>query len=164
MRVYTSTLPSDDRGPRLTVAAIAALARNALRDPLLAHVAVAIVESAPPGAGPAALRAWLRERWTYRADSYGEELTDPRLTLVAALRGSAAGDCDDVAALAAALGYAAGYSARLILWELRALPGPFSHVFCELAAPGGCWVELDVTRPDGADPSADVTRAEAWSL
>jgi hypothetical protein len=169
VRVLTTWIPADDRGVRVTVAALAAVARAALRSDLLRRTARAIVDPTAEGwpvrYGPTRLRCWLDAVWSYEPDpDPGVELVrDPVTLLVAALEsGAARGDCDDAAGLAVALGMACGYSCRLTLYGFNGWP--FSHVFAELAGPDGAWLEMDVTRPSATPPGLRVTATEGWPV
>jgi transglutaminase-like putative cysteine protease len=71
--------------------------------------------------------------------------------------GRIAADCDDIAALAAALGLALGLRARFLVVEFEGQAG-FGHIWTALAVPGGEWVDCDPTRPATTSP---VVRAWA---
>lgn len=97
-----------------------------------------------------ALRQWLLDHTQFQDDPPGvERVRHPMEMLRAIEQGSrAAGDCDDIAALAAAVALIAGLRVR---WRVLAFGdghAPFTHVYAEVAPPeGNWWCELDVTRP-----------------
>lgn len=102
---------------------------------------------ADPTARAAALASWLRGRFHYTPDPLDLELlTDPTTHARAILRhGITFGDCDDAAALGAALGIAAGLPAKLVAVAYRPR-APLSHVYAALRTPNG-WAILDPTIP-----------------
>lgn len=102
-----------------------------------------------------AIRAWLVGNVQFIRDPAGgvEYLTDPVALLQQGYRsGLLQGDCDDIAMLAAALGMAIGFRARLVVVGTQQ---SYQHVFTELAPPWGPakWREMDITRPLQGIPS-----------
>lgn len=141
-------IPGGDAGTRVTLRAMRRLARRSLTDPLLLATAARIVGEGRAGVPWAwRVREWLEDHWRFLPDPLTVELVrEPRVMLqeLGAL-GYMAGDCDDAAVMAAALGMAGGLRARFKV--LGFVPGgEFSHVYTELRD-GGQWVEQDVTRP-----------------
>lgn len=104
------------------------------------------------------IRRYLHERVAFEFDPPGVELVRTPAYLVEkiAAQGYAAGDCDDVAVLGAALGMALGLPARYVLVGLTPSE-PFEHVYAELGTPSG-WVELDTTKPAQMPPGVTVHR------
>lgn len=151
-----------DRGARQMLELMRAEARRSLTFPIVLETAVSI---APPEAPEAekirALRSWLELHFSYAPDPYRAELIRSPSYLLERIRekGEAFGDCDDCATFAAALGMAMGLPARFILYAFGASL-PFSHVFTELFASPGGWLELDITRPSQMPPGVEVTRVE----
>jgi transglutaminase-like putative cysteine protease len=92
-----------------------------------------------------ALRSWII-RHVYIVDEFEELLISPSIMIDQInYRGSAAGDCDDVAMLAAAVLASAGAAVRLI----AAFPQPdgsYSHVFTRFKFPKQAeWLDFDPT-------------------
>ncbi|MGE0160724.1 MAG: transglutaminase domain-containing protein [Gemmatimonadales bacterium] len=150
----TSWIPSGSLGIEWTVWRMRRLVADAQRSPLLVETARRIVGDNPRAAGfrnstEAAehIRAFLEGGVRFEHDPAGTELLKPPDMMLEEieLNGQAAGDCDDVAVLGAALGRAVGLPARFRLLAFR--PGaPYEHVYTELLTDGG-WRELDTTKP-----------------
>lgn len=169
-------IPPGDAGTYWTLDAMAALARQASRDPLTIFTVGAILRPSdimrrPPPSdswGTARqLREWLADRFAFLADPVGagvfghpdqdiELVRDPVILLREIQQTAQAhGDCDDAATLAAALTTAAGLPTRFRV--VGFVPGgPFTHVYAEARTTHG-WVDFDVTRP-GVVP--DVQRTD----
>lgn len=98
------------------------------------------------------LRSWLIEHTRFVRDPIDlERVVTPKVQL-ARIRatGTALGDCDDVAVLAAALGMAVGLRARFVV--IGRAPHRFEHVFTVLGD-GRRWWELDITRSEQGIPA-----------
>jgi hypothetical protein len=155
-------LPEGDRGARKFVKIMGQEARRALRNPLTLESAASIMG----GAGSCLdqvgrLREWLGGHLEFFPDPEATELLrTPDYVLSLIWRdGIARCDCDEVGTLAAALGMAAGFPARLTLVSFgKSLP--FTHVFCELHTFKAGWVELDVMRPAELPPGLTFARLE----
>lgn len=100
-----------------------------------------------------AIRAWVLSRFVFVKDPIGVELLEtPNYQLARIARdGKVQGDCDDAAALTAALCMAIGIPCTFYAVALRAGDG-FGHVFTvarplDRTAGRRVAVELDVTRP-----------------
>lgn len=154
---HEGPVPAGDPGTFFTLELMRSLA---LADAgLLTSVAERIIGTT--GNPLARLRAFLSERVRFTHDPAGVELLQAPTVQLATIRsrGTAAGDCDDVAVLGAALGLAAGYPARFVV--LRFEPeGPYEHVYAELRGPHG-WFELDTTRQQQRVPASFKPAARA---
>lgn len=147
MRV--SWLPGGDAGIFATLAAMRHQARQAAAHPLVQQVARdAVSGAADPVTAWRGIRRWVADRTRFQFDPPIETLYTPLDQLGRIARtGRAAGDCDDVAMLAASLGIAAGLRARFVVTGYGA-PGPaahYQHVYTDLWTPQG-WRDVDVTR------------------
>jgi len=113
-----------------------------------ARAIVAGIDGRDFGAQLHAIDGWLRERTSFIRDPADDEyLQAPRLMLARAAGGRiAAGDCDDVAMLAAALAKAIGFRARFVAESYAGPDAPFQHVYTVALTPAG-WRSLDVQRP-----------------
>lgn len=159
-------LSDGDRGARQMVGIMGQEARAALRNPLTFRAVQSIVPLDLADADRAFfIREWLRTRVFFRHDPHGAELLrTPDFLLTEVFRnGSAEGDCDDVATLAAALGLAAGLPARFVLLSFGASL-PFSHVYTELWTNCQGWVEMDTTKPAQMPPDLKVIRSETHEV
>lgn len=140
-----------DAQTRATLRTMRDVAIRAARSPRVVETAVRIVRGVSGRdftSMAAEIRQWLEEHIRFIPDPRidGEVLRTPRYLLEQIDReGQAAGDCDDVATLAAALGKSVGLRARFVVLAF-APGGPFRHVFTELHTPRG-WREMDVTEP-----------------
>lgn len=111
---------------------------------------------------PRAIRAFLSDRMRFRPDPPGAEVVYHPLDLLDDIRrdGVAYGDCDDAAALGAALGVAAGHLVRFRVVGFSK-EGPFAHVWAELVdSRTGSIEDLDIFRPREL-PTGSVIRREA---
>lgn len=141
-------IPAGVAGTRETLAYMRALVRREHALPIVRQTAIGIVKSAAlhPEASAALIRQWIGDHVAFVRDPRGVELLTAPATLLTTIRttGSASGDCDDVAILAAALGLAIGMRARFVAVGRS----HFEHVFTVLGDPSGRhWWELDTTRP-----------------
>lgn len=144
-------LPPGDAGVALSVSTMKRLIDEP--SPILAETAAALTwgSGGDPEEAARAIAEFVAARVLYVQDAWnGEVLRSPTYMLRRIERdGAAFGDCDDMATLAAALGRAAGFPARLILVGFGAAE-PYSHVYAELQTPAG-WVTIDpVAPPEGA--------------
>lgn len=150
-------IPEGNAGHEITVRVMRMLARRAATDPLLQRIAADNLMDA----GPPELRAWRLKRWledhaVFEPDPPGTEYIRTPAELAGRIQesGAAQGDCDDFAALGAALAHIAGLESRFVL--LGFLPGaPWRHVYTEVRA-NGEWLPLDPTRPAQLPPELTV--------
>lgn len=150
--VQVGTLEEGDAGTDRTLREMARLAREA----------VPFVPEWYPRA-PHGIRAFLSDRMRFRPDPPGAELVYHPLDLLDAIvrDGAAYGDCDDAAALGAALGIAAGLQVRFRVVGFSR-DGPYAHVWAELVDPRtGAVEDLDIFRPTELLPTGSVIRREA---
>ena len=158
-------IPRGNRGIRRTVREMRQLANEALTDPLLVETAAIISEgTGVPDEQATRLRLWLADTTDFQPDPVGHELIRSPGYMLDRIysQGWAAGDCDDVATLAAALGKAMGLPARYRL--LSFMPGaPFSHVVTDVRA-GCCWLDLDTTAPDQFPPGLEIHASETHEV
>lgn len=157
-------IPPGDAGVRQTLEHMRRLARRDSRDPSVVDTARTVAGGARGLRGAALLRSWLAAHVRYADDPPGVELVQAPRVQLARIRatGRTAGDCDDVAVLAAALGMALGYRARYVVVSFG--PWPYEHVWTELRAPGAGWLELDTTRPAGVPAGAWIHRQAEFAL
>lgn len=139
---------SSDSKTQKTLVRMAELVDRRASDPRVRYAVYDIVRQVADRdvAGQiAAIRAWLAQRCKFLSDPVQDELIiDPTVLLGDAVTtGSAYGDCDDVATLAATIGQSIGIPARFVVASFDG--GPMSHVWAELHD-GARWHELDVTR------------------
>lgn len=149
-----------DRGTAETLHRMRRIARRQSTDLPLVMVARQVVLEAGQRDRPEAVRVirrWLRRHTKFVPDPVGAEyLVGPRNMLEGVARhGVAAGDCDDVAMLGAALARAVGIPTRLTAVAFDE-DTPYRHVFAE-AHDGDDWREFDVGRPAGT--TAQIRRA-----
>lgn len=162
------TIPDGTAGLRVKLARLRDLVDVARADPTFRDLALRVVGDVREKDTRGELAAVSRfvRRLRYTRDPYGVELFhDPRL-LAAALAGVdggetiPAGDCDDAAALGAALVESLGYPSRFVVGGfLRGDDDPtWSHIWYEAMDPRrGEWVTIDDTakdRPAGWSPAA----------
>lgn len=150
-RIERGTLPSGDRGTRITLDRMRALARDgskqlAVRETALNIVRAARVEPHDLLGELRALFEFVRDRVRFIRDIYGvETLQSPRYTLQVM-----AGDCDDRATLLSSLALAIGIPAQLTFKAIGAdprRPDRLSHVYV-VARLGRQAVALDPTYQD----------------
>lgn len=140
------------RGPdsvdtRRTLARMAQYVTARASDPRIRYLAADLVRDLPPRDSARQvdrLRGWLSGNFRFLPDPVRDELViDPVLLVAeAAQTGTALGDCDDAATLAASLGQSIGLPARFVTIAVDG--GPMSHVWTELWD-GAEWRELDTT-------------------
>lgn len=147
--VVLQALPVGDAGTFATVDAMRQLTMLAQANPTVRRLG----EELAGGHGTLAQRAlrlrdWIDRHFIFVKDpSHVELLTTPAEQVKQiATTGSAYGDCDDAAVLAAALAQAGGLPVRYVLFGFGPLPTNFSHIFAEVPTTAGV-VDLDVTRP-----------------
>lgn len=148
-------IPWGHAGIESTIRHMRRIAKRGAAQPLLRESAASIVGDAGSSFEAAsAIRRFLERRTEFVFDPVGVELIRSPVYMLRAIqaRGTAVGDCDDVAVLGAALGLAAGIPARFVLLGFTEAE-PFEHVYTELLSDGGA-VELDTTRP--AQMPADI--------
>jgi transglutaminase-like putative cysteine protease len=91
---------------------------------------------------------WMRANYRYRDESE-EILRSPEFMLNDFdTLGYCEGDCDDCSTLIAALGKSLGYPVRFSAIKVQT-PDEFDHVFTEYMNPGGTWIPVDPTVPQG---------------
>lgn len=151
---------SGDRGTAETLQRMRRIARRQSTDlPLVMIARQVVLEAGQRDRAEAVrvLRRWLRRHVKFIPDPIGAEYLVAPLDMLegVARHGVAAGDCDDVAMLGAALARAVGLPTRLTAVAFDEAM-PYRHVFAE-AHDGSDWRELDVTRPAGA--TAQIRRA-----
>lgn len=131
-----------------TCTAVLALAYNPRSTPVMERLAGKIVREAEASTRrelALAVYDWVRARVRYRRDPHEREfLRAPAGLAAAALRGEAAGDCDDHACLVMALAAALGLPTRLVLTRDRNRPRSrsYHHIHTEAEVDGG-WLPLD---------------------
>lgn len=117
----------------------------------LAHSIVARVPSKDWAAEVEAIQNWVRSNIRYTFDVAGvETLQRPDVTV-----DLGHGDCDDHAALVAALGESVGYPARFVAIGSGS---DYEHVFAELFLPELGWLSVETTEPVpvGWEPSYKI--------
>lgn len=158
MIAKAEVIPDGDEGTFTVVDRMAELVRSRIAHPVVRRAAVDLANKVPPqhlSGQIAAVRKFLERRVPFLSDPSGVELLHDPVLLLEDIRerGTARGDCDDVAVLGAALGGALGLSARFVVVGFRGPNEPFEHVWTELHD-GTAWRELDVTRPRTAEAPA----------
>jgi len=165
-------LPHGEAGTERTVDEMCRLVRSSLSDPLVVDAARRVVAACPPRNDVCranAIRRWLAANFQFERDPVGVELVmTPRLMLDRIAQGRVVqGDCDDAATLGAAIGMAVGLRARFVLLGFGPKRGdriPLTHIYTALNVMvplgGRRWVQLDVTKPEGAQPPTRVTWKE----
>lgn len=155
----TLEIPEGHAGIEATVAVMRELARTGARSSLPRETGRAIMARSGGAGDPAGkLRAFLEAHWRFRFDPEGVEWIRTPQNAMQEIRdrGSAAGDCDDVAVLGASLALVMGMPARFVLLGFE--PGaPFSHVYTEVWD-GESWRDLDVTAPAQFPPGLKIHR------
>ena len=152
-------IPRGDAGILRTVKEMRRLVQGSLTSPLTVESAAAIVSPWETSCQRAqGVRDYLAEYVRFVPDPLGFELLrapDFMLNQIGT-QGYAAGDCDDIAILGAALGKAVGMPARFVLIGFSP-DRPWEHVFTELATERG-WAELDTSAPAQFPPNLVVHR------
>ena len=151
---------SGDRGTIDTLHRMRRIARRQSTELPLVMLARQVVLEAGQRDRPEAvlaIRRWLKRHTKFVPDPVGTEYLVAPLDMLERMgtRGVAAGDCDDVAMLGAALALAVGIRARFTAVAFDE-GMPLRHVFAE-AHDGEDWRELDVGRPAGT--TAQIRRA-----
>lgn len=103
-----------------------------------------------------AIRSWLATHTRFVPDPDTVELvrTPPEQLRLQRAQGTAPGDCDDTATLAAALALALGQRVHFVVLGFFAPDAPFVHVYAEQSLGDDTWGDFDVTRtPGGPVPS-----------
>lgn len=151
-RLTREHIPASNAGVRRTLQVMRALAEE--QDSITTWWARRLLNRAGGQVDrfPIELRAWLADVWTFVDDPLDvETVRSPGFQL---RQGTFAGDCDDVATLAAGLARAVGLGGkfRVLAFDVGR---NYSHVLTEVLAPGppGVWYDMDVTRPPGAVPA-----------
>lgn len=145
MRFSLEDIPAGEAGTDLTVKRLVQLVQMSETRPDIRLVALQIVNSANiPGrdklAIAGAIHRFVKGRIRYVNDPIGiETVQQPEITLKLG-----AGDCDDQAALVAALARAVGIPARFAV--IGQTPEQFKHIFTELQI-NGSWLPADTTSP-----------------
>lgn len=156
-------LPAGDAGVSLTLTSLRQLVSQSQTSALVRAAVLDAVQEVPAKDGPgevAAILEWVKDHVRYIQDPTEVELVqDPRYLLRSIqTEGWAAGDCDDLVGLLAAMLETAGYPTRFLV---QAGPGEsFSHILVE-ALVDGEWVPLDPTNYQAAPgwrPLAGVDR------
>ena len=94
-----------------------------------------------------AVQEWVRSHVKYVEDPRGSEMTRSPLRILQAVErdGGTSGDCDDMAALVAAILESLGFEAMITIASFRGRPAErATHVFCEVRGKGiNNWVIVD---------------------
>lgn len=173
------TLPAGDAGIAATVAAIQALVDDAISTPALRRRlqmiggAGAFDPEIPGDAARlgAALYKFLGDSFQFTKDRAGLEYVRTPADMLAALdgRGKIAGDCDDMATLAAAVLASVGFLPVLVTVG-RLKPGRFEHIFTAVRLRPGAPLEraslyaLDAQERSGQGIFPNVPRVKLWGL
>lgn len=156
LNARTVPVPSGNAGVFATIRAMRELVNARKADPRIIQAATSIIWCAPERdelCEVEALHAYVRDSIRYVRDPHAlESLTDPALTLARRV-----GDCDDQAALLAALLEAVGYATRFVIGAF-AHPGAWDHVWLQVYA-AGQWIDADPTEhePLGWQPPAPLS-------
>ena len=150
MEIFKQMLLPGRAGAKQTLQEMKRLAIEAIHSQLPRHIALDIIEldcSRDPVRFARALEAWLRLRVKI-IDEFEEVLISPRVMISEIWkRGYTAGDCDDVAMLAASILASAGAECRFVAVGEMA-DGSFSHVFTQYRFPNwDSWHSFDITVP-----------------
>lgn len=155
LNARTVPVPSGNAGVFATIRAMRELVNARKADPRIIQAATSIIWCAPERdelCEVEALHAYVRDSIRYVRDPHAlESLTDPALTLARRV-----GDCDDQAALLAALLESVGYPTRFVIAAF-AHPGAWDHVWLQVYA-AGQWIDADPTEhePLGWQPPAPL--------
>lgn len=135
-------IPNGDAGAIATVAAMRSLVREYRRHPTIRAAALSITFTTPERDQPAeveALFAFVRDHVRYVRDVHEiETIATPTKTLETRM-----GDCDDQAALLAALLESIGYPTRFVVASYNG-SRRYSHVYLQALA-GRQWLDMDPT-------------------
>lgn len=138
------SIASGERGTDQTVDALKQLVVDSERRPEIRLLAIDILKSArvpnnDDAAAAAALFEWVRSNVHFYKDPLSiEAIQEPEFTVFELH----AGDCDDHAALMAALARAVGIPARFIV--VGQTPDRFQHIYPEVEIDGS-WIAVDTT-------------------
>lgn len=142
LNARTVPVPSGNAGVFATLRAMRELVNARKADPRIIQAATSIVWCAPERdelCEIEALHAYVRDSIRYVRDPHAlESLTDPVVTMTRKV-----GDCDDQAALLAALLEAVGYPTRFVIGAFST-PGAWDHVWLQTYA-SGQWIDADPT-------------------
>lgn len=166
-------IPSGTPGLKVKLDRLRELVENSKRNPAFRRWVLDVVRDVPEGdwSGElAAVSRWVRKNVRYRHDPVGVELfTQPDLLASDGQAGVAAGDCDDIVALGAAMSEVLGHPSRFrVGGSRRRGEDVWSHIWRETWNKKlGRWVSYDDTakkRPAGWSPGrhyelAGVTKA-----
>jgi transglutaminase-like putative cysteine protease len=149
MQIQARLIPGGDAGVLgATLPRMQALIRQARVNALVRGAAARIVGGCAPEDGACRVRriySWVKARIRFVPDPRRVELLHEPLAMLYTIRRQewAAGDCDDMAILIAALLESIGTATRLRVVSIRGGdPPPLHHVFAE-AKVDGAWVRLD---------------------
>lgn len=141
-----------------TMAHMAQLVREAVKQPQVWESARSLVRRLPPRAElqqTMAVRNWVKARIQFVKDPAGVQLLTTPAYMLGQIRryNIVMADCADAAMLCASLAMAVGVRCFFVAVAFQSKAAPFTHVFAvaEPRAPGGrlAKVEMDVTRPAG---------------
>lgn len=168
--VLTRTIAVGDAGVLQTLRAMQQLVDQAMDSPIVIQTAraLAVGDGVQRQAIIAArIRAWLARYWRYVDDPVTREHLEDATYLLTQFSQNRylAGDCDEVAILAATLGKAVGLDATFTVLAFdtgngSGNPGQsarYAHVYTTLLTAQGQRVNIDITRPSG--PVAPVVRS-----
>lgn len=151
--------PSGEGQTRITLSAMRAVVRSAVRNPRVVNTAVHIVEDVHGSDALALatrLASWVRQSMQFLPDPVvnGDWIRTPEFILhEITRRGIARGDCDDAAVLVASLAMAVGLRARFNAVAFS--PGGYEHVWTDVLV-GDKWYPIDPTREQ---PLPDIHRS-----
>jgi len=141
----------DNRGLRTKLGHLRRIVNQAKRDPGFVRFARQLVHDLPEkdyGSEVRRVSNWIRQRVRYVRDPHGvETFTNPRLMVADAMRGRAAGDCDELVGLGAALLESLGHRTQFRVGGLGPR-GPWSHIWLAATTPTGQTIAIDDTRKD----------------
>lgn len=164
-RSLTLTLPDGDEGTEATVALMAAAAMHAAKhDPRIQRAGQTLRRNNPGPIGEA-LYCYLRTVFRFKADPRGlEHVRHPSVcaSIIAKTRQPMHADCDDLAAFAAAVIYAAGL--QPLIFTVARGPGQFEHVYAGVRINGTDFpIDCQEGTPPGKHP-AGVVRSRRYVL
>lgn len=163
VQVKLEGIPAGEPGTDATLRTIGRLVKAALRDPRIRHLALDILrqrnaDSIQPLSSIRAIYNWIKANIRYVLDPINVETVQaPEVTLELG-----AGDCDDHAALLAALCMSVGIPVRFVV--LGSSPSTFEHIYPEAQA-NGKWVPADTASalPFGIVPRMPVKKVYAYT-
>lgn len=152
-------LEPGDQGTAQTIERMVDLAHQGAAHPEIAWLAERLTHH-PPWLRPQVLRDFLKGWLRFEPDPPNVELVRAPWVMIQ----ERAGDCDDIATLAASLALAAGMQARF--QTVGPYGGPFVHVFCQVrCCPSQPWRELDISRDvQGLPPDWTDWRMGWWRV